>query len=256
MVSLIILSVLASIMVMAIIATLIFAINGRSYTRVFFVYFILGMMMLMLVGAVLYLLSPSQESLEIAFGINMIYMIIVLAYYFMIAEDISNRVINNLKLHSVALGILVVINEILMGTTFTLAQYGRGLFTTVLSSVYYSVNSLWFFYPMMVEMLGLYLYHFIRGDIFKNLFALIGVATFPPTIFSFYEWVYTSIGFSVIFSIIGILNSDKTWKIIYGLLALTTLLVFISPYPYDAMIIISMIFYYSKTITLGAKTIS
>lgn len=257
MTSPLLLSFVAGGMVAAIVAVLIMAANARTYTRMFFVYFALGMMILMLSGAALYLYYPSEETLGIAFGVNMVYMLGVLAYYFIIAEEVSGRELSNFGLHSVLIGVLVVVNEALMGATFTLAQYGRGPFSTPLASLYNSINSYWFFYPMMAEMLGLFLYHLSRGYLLKSLFPLVEMTAFPPTLFSPFNLVLASSGLSVASSLLGIYYSgDSVLKAAYGILAVVSAAALVTPYPYDAAVVASMALYFYKAMSLENRTMS
>lgn len=246
---LIVLSLIASIMVAVIVVILYYMEKIRTYVGVFFVYFSLAMMLTMFLGASIYLFSPSTLSLAIAFGINMAVMITTLAYFFTIAEELVNKSFNGLNIHIISFSVLVVLNEILMGSTFGIAQFGREYFITPYDAFYYSINSYWFFYPMMAEMLAFYLIHYIKGMVYKELFPLIGVAAFPPTAFSYFQWFYSATFFSLAFSTIGILTSKGIWRYVYLGVIIGVLLNFINAIPYDLIIITSMVMYYSHILS-------
>ncbi|AOL16787.1 hypothetical protein BFU36_08800 [Sulfolobus sp. A20] len=239
----------ASLMVAIIVIILYYMEKIKTYIGVFFIYFSLAMMLTMFIGASIYLFSPSSTSLAIAFGVNMAIMISALAYFFIIAEEIAKIRFNGQRIHVVFFSILVVINEILMGTTFGLAEFGSVRFSTPYDAFYNSVNSYWFFYPMMAEMLAFYLIHYLRGLTFREIFPLIGVAAFPPTAFNYTDWFYSAVVLSLGFSALGILSSKRLLRYIYSALALTILLTLINPIPYDALIITSMIIYYNYILT-------
>ncbi|WP_238842131.1 hypothetical protein [Sulfolobus sp. E11-6] len=164
---LILLSFFASIMALAI-ATILYSVAIVS-TKIgtFFLYFSLTMMLTMLIGASIYLFSPSNETFGIAFGINMASMILLLGYFFAVAENLAERMNFN-GYHFYTLSALAVINEVLMGLTFGLAQFGAKPFSTIILGLYNSLNSYWFFYPMMAEMLSLYLIAYIKIEIDEN----------------------------------------------------------------------------------------
>lgn len=239
-----ILSLFASVMVAFIVLILYYIEKIKTYIGVFFIYFGLLMMLTMFIGAVIYLYSPSNTSLAIAFGVNMAIMVSVLAYFFIVAEKIASQRFNGEKKHILSFAILVVLNEILMGTTFSLAQFGLKYFLTLYDAFNTSINSVWFFYPMMAEMLAIYLIHYLKGFYFKELFPLIGIATFPPTVFNFTDWVYSSLVLSLGFSLLGVLTAKNIWRYIYIVLAIGTITTLLNPVPYDLIIIFSMILYY------------
>lgn len=246
MISLALLIGIASLMVAVIVFILYYIENIKSMIGLYFSYFGLVMMLSMFIGAIIYLYNPSNITLAIAFAENMVIMISFLAYFFIIAEELVKQPIRNLRYHIYVLSTLAVLNEILMGSTFVLAQFGKSLFSSVYSSFYSSVNSYWFFYPMMVEMLSLYLIQYIRGVNLKSLLPLIGVTSFPPTAFNIREWFLFGVVMTMAVSALGIVSSGRNlWRYIYSIILLATLGTFINPIPYDICVIIAMILYYS-----------
>ncbi|MEM0305325.1 MAG: hypothetical protein QW685_10035 [Saccharolobus sp.] len=250
MVNLLILSLIASLMVAIIVLILYYIEKIRTYVGVFFIYFSLIMMITMFLGASIYLYSPSNLTLAIAFAINMSIMIVLIVYFFIIAKKLIHKPFNGEKPHVVVFSFLVVLNEILMGSTFGIAQFGSEYFSTPYNAFYYSINSYWFFYPMMAEMLAFYIIHYIRGLQYKELLPLIGIAAFPPTVFNYPNWFYSALIFSLIFSVLGVLSSRKY---IYLALAITILLNFVNAIPYDILIIASMTWYYSQILSITLK---
>lgn len=233
----------------AIIVLILFYIEKiRTYVGVFFVYFSLTMMIAMFVGASIYLLYPSRVSLAIAFGINTFIMIPLIAYFLLKIAKLANTPFRGERTHVVIFSILLVLNEILMGTTFGIAQFGFSRFSNLYYSLYFSINSYWFFYPMMAEMLALYLLHYLKGSINRELFPLIGLATFPPTAFDYQEWFYSALIFSLAFSILGSILSKRLWRYVYLMLILSELILLINAIPYDIAIAISMILYYYQSL--------
>ncbi|MEM0071937.1 MAG: hypothetical protein QXR86_01000 [Metallosphaera sp.] len=233
---------LASLMVVIIVVILYYVFKVRTKLGLFFLYFGFFMMSLMLIGASVYLFNPSQTNLGIAVGLNMTSMVLLLAYFFAVAEKLTENV--NLKwYHLYSLSSLVVFNEALMGLTFGLAQFGKEPFLTPVSAMYNSLNSVWFFYPMMVEMLTLYLILLKRGNNL-SLFPFIGVAAFPPVIFQdLIIWRYFSLLASLGFSILG-LTFKGTWRYIYLLTTVGSISTLFTPWIYDVAILVGMIAYY------------
>ncbi|WP_422398137.1 hypothetical protein [Sulfolobus tengchongensis] len=225
----------------------------KTYVGVFFIYFSLIMMITMFVGASLYLFYPSTSSLAIAFGINAFLMIPLIAYFLMTIRKLVNRHFRGERTHIVFFSILLVVNEVLMGSTFGIAQFGPSRFITPYYAFYYSINSYWFFYPMMAEMLALYILHYLKGLTYREVFPLIGAVAFPPTAFDYSEWFYSALIFSLGFSLVGVISSKKIWRYMYSALAVAILLLLINPIPYDILIIISMILYYLYLLPLGNR---
>jgi len=208
----------------------------KTWIGLFFAFFVLIMMITMFIGAIAYLLSPSNISLAEAIIVNNASMLILLVYLFMNAKKLaSNKDFS--KIHIFSLSILTVLNEILMGGAFSLAYFGIKYFLT-------SLNSYWFFYPMMAEMLALYLIDYLKSRANKELFALIGITTFPPTILNFSQWIYSSIFIDVILSLIGIINSRGLWRYLYIITAISVVSTLFIPTFFDIIIIIDMILYY------------
>ncbi|AWR96932.1 hypothetical protein DFR86_04735 [Acidianus sulfidivorans JP7] len=240
----------ASIMVTAIAGIIYYTeMKTRTYVQLFFSFFVLIMMYLMLVGAIVYLYSPSTFSLGIAVAINMIPMIIILALFFSIAENLSRQIILTRKIN-IAFSLLLVLNEALMGGVFSLAQLGISVFKNVVVDISIPLNSVWFFYPMMIEMLfTIILSSTLSKDTFYNLiyfaFPAIGVAAFPPTILNFNLWIFSALGIDMIFVIYGILKANKEWKILYSLLMISLIPIIFNFYIFfGIMMSVIMVFYY------------
>ncbi|ARM75558.1 hypothetical protein [Acidianus manzaensis] len=250
MVSLYLLVFFASIMVTTIIGVIYYTeTKVENYTQLFFSFFVLIMMSLMLIGAIVYLYSPSTFSLGIAVAINMISMIIILAFFFSVAENLSKQVIITNKIN-ITFSILIVINEALMGGAFSLAQLGKYAFSNAVTDISISLNSIWFFYPMMIEMLftivlGIFLSKNEFYDLIYFALPLIAVSAFPPTILNFSLWTYSAIGIDIIFVAYGILKSNKTWKILYSILTLSLIpIIFNIDIFFGSIMSILMVFYY------------
>ncbi|MCY0873622.1 MAG: hypothetical protein OWQ47_01635, partial [Acidianus infernus] len=122
--------------------------------------------------------------------------------------------------------------------TFNIACEVNNLF-------YFTFNGGWFFYPMMVEMLSIYLIHYIEGEFRKDLFPLIGITSFPPTLIDNIKWFYSSLAISLALSGLGVINSKGFIRWIYVILILSLLLLLFKVYIiYDVAITVSMITYY------------
>lgn len=247
MVSLILLSILASVMVISIIATIYFIERKiKTLVHVFFTYFILIMMLFMLVGAFIYLYSPSETTMGVAVAINMISMIVILAYFFSQAENLSKETKMTQSVLA-PLAVLLVVNEVMMGAVFSLSQLGVSNFSTLYSALNNSLNSVWFFYPMMAEMVATVLIIFtsIPEVDLKDVIPLIGITTFPPTVFRIPIWVYTSVVFDTAFAILGIVKGKREWKILYFTILISTLAVIFNNYLVFAFAIAgSMVYFY------------
>ncbi|MCH1771239.1 MULTISPECIES: hypothetical protein [Metallosphaera] len=245
-VSLVLLIGIASLMVAIIVALLYYVFKVTTKIGTFFLYFAFFMMAFMLVGASIYLFNPTETNLGIAVGVNMASMILLLGYFFAVAERLTER-IEFKWYHYYSLSGLVVVNEALMGLTFGLAQFGVKSFSSLVSAVDNSLNSYWFFYPMMAEMLSLYLISLSRGRNNLSLFPLIGISTFPPVIFqNLLIWRYFSLIASLGFSVVGI-TFKGYWRYIYVVLALGSLLSIITPWLFDLGILAGMIEYYATS---------
>ncbi|MQL56216.1 hypothetical protein [Acidianus ambivalens] len=249
MVSIYLLSILAGVMVVAIIGIIYFVENVmRNYVHVFFTYFALIMMALMLLGAIIYLYSPSELTLGIAVGINMVFMIVILGYFFAIADEIEEKKNPISNIHRYFIALMLVINEALMGTTFTLAQFGNNIFSSPLQDVSSSLDSIWFFYPMMIEMLSLFIIAYVNNydnDKLMMLIPFIGITSFPPLLFNINAWKMSSIIIDIALGILGFMKSEKNWKLIYSVLILSVLTSTISLKPvFCIAIAFTMVYYY------------
>ncbi|NON61925.1 hypothetical protein, partial [Acidianus sp. RZ1] len=219
----------------------------RTYIGLFFSYFALLMMLTMFLGASIYLYSPSNVSLAVAFAVNMGVMITVLAYFFAIAENISERKLHVSSIHVYSISLLAVLNEVLMGSTFGLAQFGSRLFSTPYNAFYYSINSYWFFLPMMSEMIGFYVIHYLRGLQYPYLLPLVGVTAFPPTAFNVSNWFPFAVIMTLGISAYGVFFSKRRdWKYVYLSLIVTGVILIINALPYDLNVVIAMTLYYSS----------
>ncbi len=249
MVSLLLLIILASIMVSAIIGTIYYIENKvNTYVHLFFSYFILIMMALMLIGAIIYLYSPSNLSLGIAVAINMVSMIIILAFFFSVAENLSKQVTTSPKI-LYSLSSLLVLNEALMGAAFSLAEYGNTYFLSVIEDINVSLNNVWFFYPMMVEMLFTIVIIILNfnqlEDYIYYVIPLIGIAAFPPTILNFNIWIYSALVIDIFFAAYGFLKSNSAWKVIYSILVISMIpIIFNVNLFFGLAISISMVYFY------------
>lgn len=249
MVSLLLLVFLASIMVVAIIGVIYYIENKlNTYIHLFFSYFILIMMALMLVGAIIYLSSPSNVTLGIAVAINMISMIVILAFFFSVAENLSKQITLSSKI-LYSLASLLVLNEALMGTTFSLAEFGKSYFFSITEDMAISLNSIWFFYPMMIEMLFTLVIGIVNfnqiGDYVYYVIPLIGIAAFPPTVLNFNVWIYSALAIDIFLAIYGIMKSKLIWKILYAILIITLIPILFNINIFFGLgIAISMVYFY------------
>lgn len=264
MASLLLLSLIAYAMVAIIILILYFTTRIKTFIGLFFLYFSLAMMLTMFLGASIYIYSPSNTTLAIAFAINMALMIFLLTYFFAIAENISERSLTNNPINIYGISVLLVANEVLMSTTFGLAQFGPKYFSSAYGAFYYTINSYWFFYPMMAEMLGFYLIHYVKGQQFQQLLPLVGVTAFPPTAFNVQDWFPFALVLTLGASAYGMFLNRKRerlwWFYIYLSLIFTSLLLLVNAIPYDINVIIAMVMYYAtilfqtfEKVTRGGK---
>ncbi|QKR00115.1 hypothetical protein GWK48_06765 [Metallosphaera tengchongensis] len=234
---------LASLMVAVIVVLLYYVSKVTTKVGTFFLYFAFFMMIFMLIGASVYLFSPSETSLGIAVGINMVSMILFLGYFFAVAERLTDKVTFTWY-HYYSISLLTVINEGLMGLTFGLAQFGVAPFSSLVSGINESINSYWFFYPMMAEMLSLYLISLSRGRSRIELFPFIGITAFPPVIFQgILIWKYFSIIMDVGLSLFGIYFKGS-WRYLYILAAVGSLSALYLPWIFDVAVIAGMVMYY------------
>lgn len=215
----------------------------KTYVGLFFSFFVLIMMITMFLGALIYLFSPTNISLAEAIIINNASMLILLVYLFLNGKKLAKSSSFSSS-HIITLSVLTVLNEILMGATFSLADFGIKFFSSLYTSVLTTLNSYWFFYPMMIEMLSLYLVDYLKRNAKKELFPLIGITTFPPTVFNFSQWIYSSIVISFVLSLLGIINSKNVWRYVYLITAISILTTLLLPIIFDIVIVIDMVLYY------------
>ncbi len=244
MVSLITLVIIASLMILAIIGAVYFVERKmQTYTHVFIVEFFMLMMATMFIGAMIYLYNPSTFSLGIGVGINMVSMIIALAAFFSVAENLS-RPIRDRKIVPL-ISISIVIDEILMGSTFQIAESGK--FLSLIQGIDSSLNSVWFFYPMMIEMLFLFLINLNKFSGTKlplNLFPVIVVTALPPTLIHIPLWEYYSALIDIAVLGYGTFISSMSWKFFYTMMGLGVMLTFITGIPFGVSLSASMMYYY------------
>lgn len=238
------LSLIASVMVFVIVYTLYSMMYRiKSNMGLFLVYFVLIMMVSMFIGALIYLFTPTNISLAEAIIINNGLMLVLFVYLFLNAKKLAKR-LDLSPFHSLSVSTLTVVNEILMGATFSLASFGITYFSSLSSSILVTLNSYWFFYPMMAEMLSLYLIDYAKGKVRKELFPVIGITTFPPTLFNFSQWVYSSIVIDLVLSLLGIINSKGVWRYIYLLTAISVISTAVTPIFFDLVVVAVMILFY------------
>jgi|ECHhosMinimDraft_1075155.scaffolds.fasta_scaffold03027_2 hypothetical protein len=242
----------ASAMVASIVALIYLVESIRTHVGLFFSYFGLLMMLTMLLGASIYLAQPSSLTLAVAVGLNMGTMTALLGYFLYSAHSIV-RSLNMSKSDYYLVSLLLVSNEVLMGSTFGIAQFGVGPFSTPYGAFYTSVNSYWFFYPMMSEMLSLYIMLYLKGRNQDELYPLVGITAFPITALHVSHWSELSMALTLVIAVYGALKSSRTWRWIYTSLAISALAVRVSPLPYDAAILLSMIYYYVYSLPIGRR---
>jgi len=230
------LSIIAGVMIIAIVFLLHEAERVKSKLGFSLVFFGFVMMITMFLGASFYLLSPSNLSLAEAILINNFTMIAYILLVFPFIKKFKVK-FEMSSISSLSVSLLAVANEILMSLTFNIACGVSNLF-------YFTFNSGWFFYPMMAEMLSIYLIHYIKGEFRKDLFPLIGITSFPPTLIDNAKWFYSSLAISLALSGLGVINSKGFIRGIYVALILSLLLLFKVYIIYDVVITVSMITYY------------
>ncbi|MUM65643.1 hypothetical protein D1867_10400 [Acidianus infernus] len=231
------LSIIAGVMVAIIVFLLHEAERVKSKLGFSLVIFGFVMMITMFLGASFYLLFPSKLSLAEAILINNFTMVAYILLVFPFIKKFKVKFEMN-SISSLSISLLAVANEILMSLTFNIACEVNNLF-------YFTFNGGWFFYPMMVEMLSIYLIHYIEGEFRKDLFPLIGITSFPPTLIDNIKWFYSSLAISLALSGLGVINSKGFIRWIYVILILSLLLLLFKVYIiYDVAITVSMITYY------------
>jgi len=181
--------------------------------------FILAMMASMFVGAVIYFLSPSFQTLWIAVGFNQLIMWIAAIPIIssLIGEEPNKKV--NQKNYPLLI-FLVLINEFFMGWTFNLiTQPISANLELMLSSpiTLFSnvINSYWFIFIMGGEMLfTIYLLRKNTDKFFIILIAFQSVIMFlTPTAVNDSNWVYfSSILGSIVMSILFVIIFNYIFK--------------------------------------------
>ncbi|BCU70340.1 hypothetical protein [Stygiolobus caldivivus] len=241
-------SSIASVMVIGIVLILYLFERIKNYAGLFLVYFLLGMMISMFLSAIYYLYYPSSISIAIAFLTNSIYMVSLLVPFFLNAKRLASKEYNGG--HEIYVSTLAVVNEFLMGYAFNLAYLGKNYFENGIDIFNYSIDSYWFFYPMMAEMLSLYIINYMKNEsVRRDLFPLIGIATFPPILLNETYWIYSTVIISLGLCFIGVISSkDKTIKIVYLALAIGTVLTFYTSLLYEVLILVGMVMYYQKVL--------
>ncbi|BBG23062.1 hypothetical protein IC006_0346 [Sulfuracidifex tepidarius] len=258
MVSLVTLVVIASLMVLAIIGVIYFVERKmQTYTHVFMAEFFMLMMATMFVGAMIYLYNPSTFSLGIGVGINMVSMIIALAAFFSVVDNLS-RPIKDKRIFPL-ISLSIVIDEILMGSTFQLAESGK--FVSPIQGIDSSLNSVWFFYPMMTEMLFLFLVKLngLSGNKLPlYLLPVIVVTAMPPTLLQVPLWRYYSIFIDIAFLGYGMISSSiPSWRVLYALIGIGIVSTFLGTgIPFGISLSVSMIYYYYSIFSSSKKEIS
>ncbi|BCU67730.1 hypothetical protein HS7_11670 [Sulfolobales archaeon HS-7] len=237
-----ILASIAGVMVAIIVFLLYEALKTTTLLHLLLVYFGFFMMIVMFISAFIYLENPSRFSIGVAIAFSNVTMIGFLVYLF---DKVRKKSFSGLTTGTlIVLSILAVLSEVTMSLTFGVVYYGVHAFGTLYSSFYYAVNSPWFFYPMMTEMISLFLIEYVSGTTHRELLPLIGIAAFPPTIFDFNQWVYTAVVMSIVFSVLGIISSKDELRLVYVLIGISAILTERWAIPYDVVILISMTVYY------------
>lgn len=219
----------------------------KTYTHAFLLGFAFLMMGTMFIGAIIYMYFPTTFSLGIAVAINMVPMIIVLAAFFSVADNLSRGITDRKVIY--LLSVSIVVDEVLMGSTFQIAQFGK--FSSPLQGIDSSLNSVWFFYPMMVEMFFLF---FVKVDEMSGsktpvfLLPIIAVAALPPTLIDVSIWKYFSSLIDLTIAGFGLLTSPKSWKFVYSAICIAVISALIgADYLFGSILALSMVYYYSST---------
>jgi len=254
MVSLFLLILVASLMVVAIVIILYLVEKVRNYASFWFIIFLLVMMISMFVSASIYLNSPSSLSLALAFLTNSIVMVAFLVPFFIKAKELALRRYNG-KNDSLT-SALAVLNEVIMGYTFELAQYGKSIFSDPLSYFTLSINNYWFYYSMMAEMFTLYLIYYLRGvkrEVLTQIFPIVGITASPPILLDDKVWFYSSLLMSLGFCALGF---RSRLNYLYVAMAIALLTTFFTPVIYELVLLYSMYTYYTIVFSVARNIIS
>ncbi len=254
MVSLFLLILVASLMVVAIVIILYLVEKVRNYASFWFIIFLLVMMISMFVSASIYLNSPSSLSLALAFLTNSIVMVAFLVPFFIKAKELALRRYNG-KNDSLT-SALAVLNEVIMGYTFELAQYGKSIFSSPLSYFTLSINNYWFYYSMMAEMFTLYLIYYLRGvkrEVLTQIFPIVGITASPPILLDDKVWFYSSLLMSLGFCALGF---RSRLNYLYVAMAIALLTTFFTPVIYELILLYSMYTYYTIVFSVARNIIS
>jgi len=254
MVSLFLLILVASLMVVAIVIILYLVEKVRNYAGFWFIIFLLVMMISMFVSASIYLNSPSSLSLALAFLTSSIVMVAFLVPFFIKARELALRRYNG-KNDSLT-SALAVLNEVIMGYTFELAQYGKSIFSDPLSYFTLSINNYWFYYSMMAEMFTLYLIYYLRGvkrEVLTQIFPIVGITASPPILLDDKVWFYSSLLMSLGFCALGF---RSRLNYLYVAMAIALLTTFFTPVIYELVLLYSMYTYYTIVFSVARNIIS
>jgi hypothetical protein len=241
-------------MVVAIVIILYLVEKVRNYAGFWFIIFLLVMMISMFVSASIYLNSPSSLSLALAFLTNSIVMVAFLVPFFIKAKELALRRYNG-KNDSLT-SALAVLNEVIMGYTFELAQYGKSIFSSPLSYFTLSINNYWFYYSMMAEMFTLYLIYYLRGvkrEVLTQIFPIVGITASPPILLDNKVWFYSSLLMSLGFCALGF---RSRLNYLYVAMAIALLTTFFTPVIYELILLYSMYTYYTIVFSVARNIIS
>jgi hypothetical protein len=241
-------------MVVAIVIILYLVEKVRNYAGFWFIIFLLVMMISMFVSASIYLNSPSSLSLALAFLTNSIVMVAFLVPFFIKARELALRRYNG-KNDSLT-SALAVLNEVIMGYTFELAQYGKSIFSDPLSYFTLSINNYWFYYSMMAEMFTLYLIYYLRGvkrEVLTQIFPIVGITASPPILLDDKVWFYSSLLMSLGFCALGF---RSRLNYLYVAMAIALLTTFFTPVIYELVLLYSMYTYYTIVFSVARNIIS
>jgi hypothetical protein len=241
-------------MVVAIVIILYLVEKVRNYASFWFIIFLLVMMISMFVSASIYLNSPSSLSLALAFLTNSIVMVAFLVPFFIKAKELALRRYNG-KNDSLT-SALAVLNEVIMGYTFELAQYGKSIFSSPLSYFTLSINNYWFYYSMMAEMFTLYLIYYLRGvkrEVLTQIFPIVGITASPPILLDDKVWFYSSLLMSLGFCALGF---RSRLNYLYVAMAIALLTTFFTPVIYELILLYSMYTYYTIVFSVARNIIS
>jgi hypothetical protein len=241
-------------MVVAIVIILYLVEKVRNYAGFWFIIFLLVMMISMFVSASIYLNSPSSLSLALAFLTNSIVMVAFLVPFFIKARELALRRYNGKN--DCLISALAVLNEVIMGYTFELAQYGKSIFSNPLSYFTLSINNYWFYYSMMAEMFTLYLIYYLRGvkrEVLTQIFPIVGITASPPILLDNKVWFYSSLLMSLGFCALGF---RSRLNYLYVAMAIALLTTFFTPVIYELVLLYSMYTYYTIVFSVARNIIS